>query len=89
MNTANTDNLPVNHKGQWCPYRELFCQENLCSGCQVLKEEIDSMIMDKCPKWSTCHKKSTVLDKDYDVLEQYRVVMRDVCKRCVENAENV
>ena len=52
-------------------------------------EEIDNMIMDKCPKWLICHKKSTVLDKDYDVLEQYRVVMRDVCKRCVENAENV
>jgi hypothetical protein len=24
-----------NHKGNWCPYSNRFCQEGLCSGCQV------------------------------------------------------
>ena len=31
-----------NHKGTWCPYKSLFCQEGYCSECEIyqrLKQE--------------------------------------------------
>lgn len=86
--------LPVNHKGSWCPYDNgRFCQEGICSGCCVYQSikttvEKSAMIMDKCRKWETCHKKDMILDKDYDYMPLYTIVMRSVCKRCVENGEN-
>jgi hypothetical protein len=24
-----------NHKGNWCLYRSMVCQEGVCSGCQI------------------------------------------------------
>jgi len=27
-----------NHKGTWCPYRELLCQEGICSGCEIYRD---------------------------------------------------
>jgi hypothetical protein len=42
-------------------------------------------ILSECPKWKDCPKKAMVLDKDYDVLELYRIAMRKVCEKCEEN----
>jgi hypothetical protein len=42
-------------------------------------------ILSDCPKWKVCPKKSMVLDKSYDSNDVYWVVMRDVCKKCVEH----
>ncbi len=27
--------LEDNHKGTWCPYKQVLCQEGYCSECQV------------------------------------------------------
>ena len=27
-----------NHKGEWCPYTDIFCQEGYCSGCEIFLE---------------------------------------------------
>jgi hypothetical protein len=42
-----------------------------------------------CPKVDTCYKLKMVLDKDYDVIQLYPMVMNDVCDKCEEmNNEN-
>jgi hypothetical protein len=28
-------NKTVNHQGTWCPHEPVFCQEGICSGCQI------------------------------------------------------
>lgn len=28
----------LNHKGQRCPYKDLFCQEGYCVGCHIYKD---------------------------------------------------
>jgi hypothetical protein len=27
-----------NHKGTWCPYSTRFCQEGICSSCQLYRK---------------------------------------------------
>jgi hypothetical protein len=27
-----------NHKGTWCPHSTRFCQEGICSGCQLYRK---------------------------------------------------
>jgi hypothetical protein len=79
-----------NHKGMWCIRQSsVYCLEGFCDDCSIPANNEPAMIMDKCRKWETCHKKDMVLDKDYDYKSQYLIVMRSVCKLCVENGENV
>jgi hypothetical protein len=28
-----------NHKGPWCPYKSIFCQKGICSGCQIYRDK--------------------------------------------------
>ena len=35
IKTAGKTAKTVNHKGTWCPYEPVFCQEGICSGCQI------------------------------------------------------
>ncbi len=38
MNEVHIDDLPLNFKGHACIYAPIFCQEGLCSECQVFRD---------------------------------------------------
>lgn len=37
MDKNKERNLPINHKGLFCIYKTLLCQEGYCSECEIYK----------------------------------------------------
>ena len=33
-----------NHKGEWCLYKALVCQEGVCCGCQVYLDAVSNAV---------------------------------------------
>ena len=33
----------INHKGQWCIYKDVFCQEGYCTECEIYKKYIEEL----------------------------------------------
>jgi hypothetical protein len=31
--------INVNHKGGWCPYKDIWCQEGYCQDCEIYKNK--------------------------------------------------
>ncbi len=43
--------MEYNHKGEWCTYKDILCQEGICSECNIaMNNRREDTVNDICEK---------------------------------------
>ncbi|KKN70441.1 hypothetical protein LCGC14_0431360 [marine sediment metagenome] len=68
--------FPENHKGQWCYIQLKFCQEGICSDCQIYLDWINGVLYNDIVISSDIKTQADVEKKATEILNRYNLKCR-------------